>query len=229
MSSAVVVGHGPSLKGAGLGSQIDACDWVIRLKDCGELLKNPEDYGTRTDVMCSTTEVISVLPKIKAKEYWGHPKRGHFDRARVEKVMAGLETYVPLELCNFWNEFFRQMGASHPNVSTGMAAVIIALEKLPVDTVCLAGFDKVLRPESEGYVCTVPTRFNSGGTKDTGHDWKKENELLSYLASFYEKEIKAWKRDARGNDILPEGVRAVRKEDVGGDVPLLLGPDGRVL
>ena len=205
VSTAVVVGHGPSLKKAGLGGKIDSCDTVIRLKNCHMLLAEPKDYGRKTDVMCSSTEVLHYLDKVKAKEYWGYPKKGYFNKAGVwqlSRKVSFAPIKVPLDLCNFWNQVFREMGANHPNVSTGMAAVIIALEELRPNKLYLAGFDKVLNPESEGYRSTVPTQFNAGGSKDTGHDWKKEREFLDLLGAHY-KETKIV-NIARGHDV-PQG------------------------
>jgi len=68
--------------------------------------------------------------------------------------------------------------------------VIIALDKFQPDTLYLAGFDNVLDPSIEGYTGTVPTAWNEGGTKDTGHDWKTENAMLPYLAAHFKVEIR---------------------------------------
>ena len=61
---------------------------------------------------------------------------------------------------------------------------------IDAEVVYLAGCDKVLNPETKGYKCTVPTLFNKGGNADTGHDWKKEKELLPYLSTYYKTKIK---------------------------------------
>jgi hypothetical protein len=203
MSIAVIVGHGPSLKGARLGEKIDACDWVIRLKNCYMLLAEPNDYGKKTDVMCSSTEVLHTLHKVRAKEYWGYPKRGWFNKAGVwqlsRKVGFEAPVKIPLDLCNFWNQVFREMKPSHPNVSTGMATVFMALDLIKPEKLYLGGFDKVLNPDSEGYKSTVPTAFNKGGTADTGHDWKKEREFLDIIGAYY-KDTKIVNL-ARNNDV----------------------------
>lgn len=191
MARIVIVGHGPSLKTARLGREIDACDKVVRLKNCHMLLAEPHNYGTRTDAICSSTEVLPYLVKVKAGEYWGYPKRGTFNQASVNWLerKVGKSVYIPLELCNFWNCFFLEMGGAHPNVSTGMAALIIALDKWKPDTALLAGFDKVLDPTTEGYQCTVPSPFNNNGTQDTGHDWATEHRMLPYLCSYFKCDI----------------------------------------
>jgi hypothetical protein len=186
----VIVGHGPSLKGAKLGRKIDE-QVVVRLKNCSDLLKDREDYGSRTDVMCSSTEVTHHLPKVQAKEYWCYPKKGFYDEKLIQKLDRQVtgKVIVPLRESTVWNQVFRDMGGKHPCVSTGMAAIIFALELTKPKTLYLAGFDKVLNPKTEGYISTVPTPFNAGGSKDTGHDWQKENELLKFLAHHFNCEI----------------------------------------
>ena len=185
------MGHGPSLKGAGLGKQIDSFDCVIRLKNCYMLLAEFEDYGRKTDVMCSSTEVLPTIAKVKAKEYWGYPKKGDYNKATVkwlERHVSG-RVRVPLETCNLWNAAFRHMGGKHPNVSTGMAALIIALDMRRPKEVTLAAFDKVWNPDSEGYRSTVESPFNKGGTVDTGHDWQAERVFLDVLSTYYQAKI----------------------------------------
>jgi hypothetical protein len=193
MGQAVIVGHGPSMKGGKLGEAIDDCAFVVRLKNCSMLLAERRDYGRKTDVMCSSTEVLHHLYKVKAKEYWGYPKKGFYNENAVTWLARKVDyapIHVPLDLCNFWNLFFQEMGARHPNVSTGTAALIIALDRLPVDTVYLAGFDNVLNPAIQGYKSTVPTAFNGGGNHDTGHDWATEHRLLPFLQAHFKKDIK---------------------------------------
>ena len=207
----LIVGHGPSLKGAGLGPEIDKFKWVVRLKNCSMLLAESHDYGTKTDVMCSSTEVLPTIAKVKAKEYWGYPKKGSFVQSRVRwltrHVPQGSVIQIPLEACNLWNAFFREMGAKHPNVSTGVGAIICALELKRPRKLYLAGFDKVLNPSTEGYQCTVPTAFNGGGTHDTGHDWEMEKKLLDYLSAHYQTKILNL---AGRNEFRPEESRDLR-------------------
>lgn len=216
-----VVGHGPSLQGAGLGSEIDK-HFVVRLKNCSMLLAMTSDYGKKTDAMCSSTEVLPHLPKVKAREYWGYPKLGHYSLRRVKwlkRHVGDAKVHVPIDACNLWNAAFRELGGRHPNVSTGLGAVICALELKRPKTLYLAGFDNVMNPSIEGYQSTVPTPFNDGGTKSTGHDWATERKLLGYMATYYQTEI----RDLRagGNVIQPgeTGVRSEVPQDPSGILP----------
>lgn len=188
----VIVGHGPSLKGARLGGRIDSCDFVVRLKNCSMLLAEKRDYGTKTDALCTSTETLMNMTKVKAVEYWGYPKKGEFSEARrrgAERKL-GQKIRIALEACRLWNAAFLELGGKHPNVSTGLGALITALELKKPEVVYLAGFDKVSNPEIKGYTSTVPTIWNAEGQKDTGHDWSTENKLLGYLQAHYRIPIK---------------------------------------
>ena len=183
----VIVGHGPSLEGKSLGKKIDAHEKVLRLKNCSELLKNKEDYGTRTDIMFSTTEVCYHLHKVPAEEYWCYPKYETYDTGLIDslrKKTNGSRIRVLTHQAFVWNKLFRDMGASHPNLSTGMAAAVCVLEILNPRILTLAGFDIVFNPKLD-YKSTVPTPFNDGGTKTTGNDWKSEHILLHFLGKHF--------------------------------------------
>jgi hypothetical protein len=191
-----LVGHGPSLKGSGLGGAIDGCDFVVRLKNCSMLLAESHDYGRKTDALCTSTETMTNLTKLKAGEYWGYAKKGSFAQARVRRAERYLKARIeiPLEPIQLWNSAFLELGGKHPNVSTGMGALIIALELKKPETVYLAGFDNVCAPMIQGYKSTVPTAWNADGQKDTGHDWFCENKLLGYLQAHYKVPIKDIKK-----------------------------------
>src|SRR3990167_10317437 len=50
-----VVGHGPSLKGAKRGTEIDSFDKVVRLKGSACVIRS-EDYGSKVDAICASTD-----------------------------------------------------------------------------------------------------------------------------------------------------------------------------
>src|SRR4029077_13893184 len=183
---AVIVGHGTSLRGAKLGRKIDAHEQVLRLKNCSELLLNKEDYGEKTDIMFSSTEVCSHLHKVKDEEYWCFPKYDTYNTDLIDDLRKKTNTRVRVltEQSRVRNKVFRDMGGKHPNVSTGMAAIISVCELLNPRVLHLAGFDTVMNPKLT-YESTVPSPFNNGGTKDTGHDWKAENQLLQFIGQHF--------------------------------------------
>lgn len=185
-----VVGHGPSLKGSGLGAYIDTFDKVVRLKGCYSVLKTP-DYGSLTDAVCASTEVMGNFFKIQSNEYWAYPKKGFFDESVAINAISSLEkpVMIPLKHCNYWNQRFRQMGARHPNVSTGMAAILIAIKRWSPKEIVLFGFDTLMNPEIE--FDRNPSIPRTGAGPYPNHDWKKENELLTVLSNVYKVGIHA--------------------------------------
>jgi len=184
----VIVGHGPSLKGKGLGSYIDSFDKVVRLKGCYSVVKTT-DYGSLTDAVCASTEVMGNFFKIEAQEYWAYPKKGFFDGKAVVNAISELEkpVLIPLNHCRYWNKRFVQMGACHPNVSTGMAAILIAIKRWSPKEIHLAGFDTLLNPGMA--FDRNPEIPRTGSGEYPNHDWKKENELLTVLSSVYKVSI----------------------------------------
>jgi len=180
----IIVGHGPSLEGQGLGEWIDSFDNVVRLKRAEYLIRtNPKDYGVKTDYLCASTEVLGCFKTIKVHEFWGYPKRGWYDENAVEAAKKELNAYlwIPLNLCNTWNAKFRNLGAKHPNVSTGMASIVMALERFRPETLQIAGFDTLFNPELPFTRAELPRT----GTGAINHDWIKENQLLTMLRDFY--------------------------------------------
>ena len=183
-----VVGHGPSLKGAGLGPTIDSYDKVVRLKSSQTVLWT-NDFGSKADALCSSTEIMGTFFKMHAGEYWGYPKNGVFDERIAMKTIKTLQQpiMIPLGFINTWNARFRQMGSIHPNVSTGMAAILISIHRWKPDKIVLAGFDTLLNPAIEFSRHNEIPRSGSGPYPS--HDWIKENELLEVLRDTYNMEI----------------------------------------
>ena len=183
-----IVGHGPSLKGAGLGKQIDSHDKVVRLKGSHTVLWT-NDYGSRTDALCASTEIMGVFFKQEAEEYWAYPKNGDYDRRTAIMALEKLQKpiMIPLKFVNHWNTYFRQMGAKHPNVSTGMGAVLIAIHRWRPEKIVLAGFDTLMNPETEfSRHDSIP---RSGFGPYPNHDWEKENKLIPILEQTYNLKI----------------------------------------
>ena len=92
-----VVGHGPSLKGAGLGEKIDACDKVVRLKGSHTVLWT-DDFGSKTNALCASTEIMGTFFKMEADEYWAYPKNGDFDWKNALHAIVKLQKPVMIPL-----------------------------------------------------------------------------------------------------------------------------------
>lgn len=174
-STITIVGHGPSLKGAGLGALIDSTP-VLRLKVFGRF-HNAEDYGKRTDYLCATDSVINgAIKGAPNAEYWVYCKLGN------TKVTIKAKAWVPLEFTNSWNAWLQKRvgyigsGEKGRNYSIGAAACLMAMEK-GFKTLILAGFDTLLNPELE-----YASVYNPGTKASGAHIWPVENELIHLCA-----------------------------------------------
>lgn len=186
-----IVGHGTSLVGSNLGSLIDDCDLVVRLKGGDLICKSaPEDYGTKFDYLVASTEILGCFDAKPRLGNWAYPKYSWYDEVSLDKAAKKTERgiEVPLNLCNYWNFMFRQLGGKHPNVSTGCAAVIIAAHILRPKQILLAGFDTLLDPKKTFERANGIPRSGSGPYPN--HDWEIENVLLKSISRTYEVEIK---------------------------------------
>lgn len=136
---------------------------------------NKQDYGTRTDYLCATDNVISgAAAKCKA-EYWVYYKYG--------ATSPRLKEYPDLrEYTNPWNEWFQKrcgyqdVGAKGRNYSIGTAAAVIAME-LGFKKVIFAGCDTLMNPDLD-YVSV----YNPGTSACQGHVWPVDNEMLHVCA-----------------------------------------------
>lgn len=191
--SVCLVGHGPSLEGEGRGNCIDAHDVVFRFKKGWQLCTQPFDYGRRCTYLVASTEVPGcfLLPDVHALRreilgYIAYPKYGFYNEHAIESMQGaiGHAIAVPLNLCNMWNYQFRQLGATHPNVSLGMAGIFIAAHELRPARISLAGFDALQTPDKPFTRITSVPRTGTGPFPD--HDWPTERRLLEVLAREYQ-------------------------------------------
>lgn len=129
----VIVGHGPSIVGKGLGSWIDQ-QTVVRLKDAPR--PDPADWGRRIDYQCASTPLWPHL----GVETWVLPNRKEIGRYEccANVRVAGEK----------WWEYFDVFYPTY-KMSTGLRAIFCAAEFLKPEEICLVGFDKLMNPASE--------------------------------------------------------------------------------
>lgn len=183
-----IVGHGPSLEGAGKGKEIDSHDRVVRLKGSNTVI-DTDDFGRKVDALVASTEIMGTFFKMNAPEYWAYPKKGFY---KQQTFLLNIEhlakpVMIPIGVCNHWNNYFRTMNPCHPNYSTGMAAIIMAIHRWRPKEIVLAGFDTLVDP-------SVVFKRHSGIPRSgvgplPGHDWQKENDLLKVLSNLYKVSI----------------------------------------
>ena len=154
----VVVGHGPSIVGKGMGPWIDR-QTVIRLK--GAPMPNPDDWGTRTDVISTTKQ--EYLGPVKAAEYWLFgPEAPGFRHPDVERWIV-------------WFNQFRTKLHKRAKPSNGLCAIFAAVEFLKPKTIALIGFDSILRPDQNS------GKWHDPNPPKWSHDQKAENAALHQL------------------------------------------------
>jgi len=174
-STILIVGHGPSLTGAGLGKEIDQYT-VCRLKVFSRF-HNKEDYGDRTDFICATDSLIAGAVKYcPDAEPWIYFKMGR------PKVKPHIEAYMPIEETIVWNRWFQNRcgyigeGAKGRNYSIGTAAAIIAMGR-EFKRIVFAGCDTLMDPELE-----YESVYNPKTVHYLHHLWPVENEMLHLCA-----------------------------------------------
>lgn len=179
----IVVGHGPSLKGAQKGSQIDNKGPVIRLKKYDHFYK-AEDYGTQCDYIVASAETAKIMLSNphRPKQYWVYPKTfGVCDEGEIKEYIP--DAVFIGSITEPWNEKFRKMasyigaGPKGRNFSIGLAAAITAMELFHPEELWLAGFDTVMNP-------SIPYKsmYNPHTKAYTAHLWEVENKLLYQVA-----------------------------------------------
>lgn len=183
-----VIGHGQSPLGKGWGPRIDEY-LVIRLKNPSWQKK--EDYGTRVDYMCSSTETLPVMLDYKQvpKAYFAQPKKGEWNatteanfRSRAQAPLT-----IPLQLFLTWNAIFKTYGREDVrNFSLGMFAILCACEFLKAEEIRLVGFDNMLNPDLLEY------HKADRGKWITRHDWKAEKRMLPLIEKKYGVKIVAF-------------------------------------
>ena len=200
LKSLVIVGHGPSLGGQRLGDRIDACDAVCRLKYGHlETQVHPEDYGRRTDYLCSTLKTWRGYWTMRLKEYWGYQNfpgqdasldkiRGHFGKTPVrlesEAIQHWLAVYRGMADVRVTHESADGTHAKEgdePCFSTGFGAIVIAAAGIKPGAIFLAGFDNLMSGSREGFKSV----FRADDHSYPRHNWTVEHDMLPMVAKHY--------------------------------------------
>lgn len=121
----VIVGHGASILRRPMGAVIDSARVVVRLKDAPRL--DPQHWGTRTDVICARRPHWLGATLREDVDYW------LFDSPSI----AG-PVYADVKR---WEAWYRDFSTRKP--STGLCAVMCAVELLRPKNLAVVGFDAV--------------------------------------------------------------------------------------
>lgn len=199
-----IVGHGPSMKGAGLGPEIEAHDRIVRLKQ-GWMMPQvrPDDYGSRLDIICSTLKTWRPYWKLPIKEYWGYQSfpgqdaslgkiREHFGSIPVHLAGAAISRWLGeyRELADIRGGWERPSDGmtkvgDEPWFSTGMGAIVMACALLLPETVTLFGFDNLVQGRREEFT----NIFRTTDHEYPRHAWNIEWRMLQLLEKEYNVRI----------------------------------------
>jgi hypothetical protein len=137
-----IVGHGPSINGAGLGPWIDQ-QTVVRLKTAPRPV--PADWGTRTDFTCARHPDFF---KKAVGELWLFPAHDGLDgrRARVADVERWIDHFYRFAPR-------RDHKGRTVKPSTGCCAIYCAIEFLDAREIALVGFDNWFGPPAGKWNC----------------------------------------------------------------------------
>jgi len=197
----VIVGHGPSGIGRGLGKEIDKAKRIVRLKGTSEklLVENPKDYGTRRDILCGSWSIRDNVHKLKAEEYWVFLDSRHKHVKHLEIQNELTRSMVVPQLCEQWREIYFKLrkedwkrnvlqvssqfsdSLGHQHMSAGMYAILYSCHLLKPHKISLVGFDNLM---SAGFTATSQSRPTEWRTYPD-HRWDTEYEMLPIIEEHF--------------------------------------------
>jgi hypothetical protein len=184
MREIVIVGHGHSMTGSGLGEKIDQYPTVRMKRSKGLMQTYPKDYGKRIDYVGATSAAIigTIQMYPTAKEYLVYPKakfgQTHFSDKQALKL-SRKDPRVKLfkELHDYWLEIYQDITPLDVRYSTGMGLLITSLDYFKPEIIYLAGFDSILNPETDWSSVLATREYD--WENDPPHDFRSENHLLN--------------------------------------------------
>lgn len=200
----LLVGHGPSLFQRKMGDEIDNYRFVARVNPGLDVhgarayTERPKAYGTRTDAVCfplwrlvKGEYVKKNLLRPDVPELWISPSRRYRERHEPDFLadVGRVAERYPGRILHAFGAYhrWRKKYNEHETVygdkrspSTGIAAILIALENYKPEVLVLAGFDNA----REGY----PSRPNTMGD-NSPHPPDIEHRILEEIEDTYNVEL----------------------------------------
>lgn len=202
--SAAVVGHGPSLEGAGWGPQIDKHDLVIRMVECDWQPK--ADYGQKYDIGVYLrgypVNVMSQMKRIPAIAYWTvtlEREEEHLPDTIVGVYQHRTIVQIRQSFWGPWEETKRRKGRARHGSRGGIAAIAV-LQRFPVRRLSLFGLDAIRdrvdvkrrADEASGNINQRKALTGYYPTKQVPrcpHDWQRERRVIKQVAQEHETEV----------------------------------------
>jgi len=199
--SATIIGHGPSLKGAGLGKYIDSHDNIIRLTTYLNF-QNSSDYGDITHYHYIPAQYVRYVkynkdhfwrqdrgfckPPIETWIGWNTQTENHsqLTNEKRNEIYQRLKDYQIIMFDRFFTkirQMYEQLKPEYLAISSGVNAALLAIDRLRPDIIKMIGFDNTYlgnRDNYQGGESFVPT----ANPRSVNHDFKNEKTLLTDFA-----------------------------------------------
>lgn len=201
-----IVGHGPSILQRPVGDQIDACDFIVRLKRSWELPgQYPKFYGSKTHAVCGSLTLGEgmIRPWVDrgVNEFWLFSDSRHedwpksFERDLHERYG---NVYCNRPLCKVWREKYLSLredikraaqqvrsdnlsdDLGHKHQSAGSHAIMYAMARQP-ESIALFGFDSLLSGEFTWSITRGPDY-----QQYPDHNWHAERRLFGELCNHFQ-------------------------------------------
>ena len=198
-----IIGHGPSLNGAGRGQEIDNYGLIVRMGQTNHWM-NPVDYGNKTHIVCQTAKPGKVrtmrnyCPIPEYHTYMWFKKRTSKKNFKLNTIERIDPTLVPefkiisaQETVNFWQKKFLAFSPAYRFITRGTAAIAIIgdfhmwMKENPNRKITLLGCDNLKAAHSGGF------RHGPHGFVRTHqpHDYAAEHLLVEEMEKYYHMEV----------------------------------------
>lgn len=190
----IIIGGGTSLRGSGLGEYIDSHDEVIRLTQYLNY-QNHNDYGDKTTYHFLFSHSARYI-KYDVDHFW-RQERGFceipseiwlawliwkkpFTEEDRQNLRERFKNYNVIVIDRFINRIRKKYETYNPyylNMSSGLTAALVTIDKLEPKALELLGFDNFYRGESKKYSGGYEFEHHQSNTV-TLHDLGKERQFL---------------------------------------------------
>jgi len=184
-----IIGHGPSMRGAGYGKYIDDYRIVIRfpyLKDW----QIPIDYGKRTTYWFSNINRLNkrIRRELPEEGYYLWAKNGNPIGDEYKFLISKFGGQEITEQVKFWQGRYLK-DAAHPYFSHGGVAIIAAISffNLPVTAF---GCDSIRDSLKETKYYVGSAIWENRQFKDSSHDYQAEHKITTEFATKNKVELR---------------------------------------
>ena len=198
MGVIAIVGHGPSLRGAGKGEYIDSFDYVVRFPYSGNW-QIPGDYGTKTTFFCATVRRSHKIAERQRPDsgYFIWSKYGGSIPERLKDLIAECGGEDVTNIVNYWQQkmsthhYFASLEVNEKTVkhfSHGTAAICIMAHKIK-EPITVFGCDSLKEGRISGSAYSGSWVPENRSQKQNNHVLDAELLIVDNVRKYYNVEI----------------------------------------